>query len=72
LIEKNMVSPSVLAMLLTTKYADGLPLHRFETVLSRHGIEIARQTLERWVIQCSEHFESRTYRCACWTVIAAM
>ncbi|MNJ33456.1 putative Helix-turn-helix domain of transposase IS66 [compost metagenome] len=35
LIEKSMASPSVLAMLLTTKYVDGLPLHRFETVLSR-------------------------------------
>ncbi|WP_154607376.1 IS66 family transposase zinc-finger binding domain-containing protein, partial [Pseudomonas syringae] len=51
LIEKSMASPSVLAMLLTTKYVDGLPLHRFETVLSRHGIEIPRQTLARWVIQ---------------------
>lgn len=40
LIEKSMASPSVLAMLLTTKYVDGLPLHRFETVLNRHGIEI--------------------------------
>ncbi|RMU38035.1 Transposase IS66 [Pseudomonas syringae pv. primulae] len=40
LIEKSMAGPSVLAMLLTTKYVDGLPLHRFETVLSRHGIEI--------------------------------
>jgi len=29
-IEKSMASPSVLAMLLTTKYVDGLPLHRFE------------------------------------------
>ncbi|EPN74086.1 ISPsy5, transposase, partial [Pseudomonas syringae pv. actinidiae ICMP 19097] len=57
LIEKSMASPSVLAMLLTTKYVDGLPLHRFETVLSRHGIEIPRQTLARWVIQCSEHFQ---------------
>jgi len=54
LIEKSMASPSVLAMLLTTKYVDGLPLHRFETVLSRHGIEIPRQTLARWVIQCDE------------------
>ncbi len=42
LIEKSMASPSVLAMLLTTKYVDGLPLHRFESVLSRHGIEIPR------------------------------
>ena len=53
LIEKSMASPSVLAMLLTTKYVDGLPLHRFESVLSRHGIEIPRQTLARWVIPVS-------------------
>lgn len=57
LIEKSMASPSVLAMLLTTKYVDGLPLHRFEKVLGRHGIDIPRQTLARWVIQCSEHFQ---------------
>lgn len=57
LIEKSMASPRVLAMLLATKYVDGLPLHRFETVLSRQGIEIPRQTLARWVIQCSEHLQ---------------
>jgi transposase len=57
LIEKSMASPSVLAMLLTTKYVDGLPLHRFESVLGRHGVDIPRQTLARWVIQCSEHFQ---------------
>lgn len=32
LIEKSMASPSVLAMLLTTIYVDGLPLHRFEKI----------------------------------------
>ena len=47
LIEKSLASPSVPAMLLTTKYVDGLPLHRFEKVLSRHGIDIPRQTLAR-------------------------
>lgn len=57
LIEKSMASPSVLAMLLTTKYVDGLPLHRFEKVLGRHGVDIPRQTLARWVIQCNEHFQ---------------
>jgi hypothetical protein len=57
LIEKSLASPSVLAMLLTTKYVDGLPLHRFEKVLDRHGIDIPRQTLARWVIQCSAHFQ---------------
>ena len=58
LIEKSMASLSVLAMLLTSKYVDGLPLHRFESVLARHDIEIPRQTLARWVIQCSEHIQT--------------
>jgi len=57
LIEKSMASPSVLAILLATKYVDGLPLHRFEKVLARHGVDIPRQTLARWVIQCCEHFQ---------------
>lgn len=57
LIEKSMASPSVLAMLLTTKYVDGLPLHRFEKVLGCHDIDIPRQTLGRWVMKCSEHFQ---------------
>ena len=57
LIEKSLASPSVLAMLLTTKYVDGLPLHRVEKVLNRHGIELSRQTLARWVIQCGEQLQ---------------
>ncbi|MDH0136210.1 IS66 family transposase [Pseudomonas asiatica] len=35
-----MANPSVLAMLLTTKYVDSIPLHRFESILSQYGIEI--------------------------------
>ncbi|MFC3607495.1 IS66 family transposase, partial [Stutzerimonas tarimensis] len=27
------------------------PLYRFEKMLSRHGVDIPRQTLARWVIQ---------------------
>ena len=57
LIEKSLVSPSVLAMVLSTKYADGIPLYRFEKMLSRHGIDIPRQTLARWVIQCGEQLQ---------------
>lgn len=56
-IEKSLASPSVLAMLLTSKYADGLPLYRFENILKRHGVEVSRQTLARWVIQCGEQLQ---------------
>ncbi|CAM5255940.1 hypothetical protein SSTU70S_04407 [Stutzerimonas stutzeri] len=57
LIEKSVASPSLLATLLTAKYVDGLPLHRFENVLSRHGLELSRQTLARWVIQCGQQLQ---------------
>lgn len=57
LIEKSLASPSVLAMLLTTKYADGIPLYCFEKMLSRHGVDIPRQTLARWVIQSGEQLQ---------------
>lgn len=53
-IPKSNASASLLALLLTAKYVDGIPLHRFEKVLARHGFDGAsRNTLARWVIACS-------------------
>lgn len=49
-LPKSNASPDFLAMLLTVKYVDGLPLARFESVLDRHGVSVPRQTLARWVI----------------------
>ncbi len=49
-LPKSNASPGLLAMLLTTKYVDGLPLARFEKVLARHDVVVPRQTLARWVI----------------------
>lgn len=47
LIEMSLASPSLLAMLLTTNYAEGIPLYRFEKMLNRHGVDIPIQTLAR-------------------------
>lgn len=52
-LPKSNASPGLLAMLLTTKYVDGLPLARFEKVLARHDVLVPRQTLARWVIGAS-------------------
>lgn len=49
-LPKSNAGPGLLAMLLTTKYVDGLPLARFERVLARHDVAVPRQTLARWVI----------------------
>ena len=49
-LPKSNASADFLAMLLTVKFVDGLPLARFEYVLDRHGVPVPRQTLARWVI----------------------
>lgn len=49
-LPKSNASSDLLAMLLTMKYVDGLPLARFEHVLARSGVTVPRQTLARWVI----------------------
>ena len=49
-LPKTNASSSFLAMLITAKFVDGLPLARFEQVLHRHGMAVPRQTLARWVI----------------------
>lgn len=50
ILPRSNFSAGFLAMLLVAKYADGLPLYRFGKVLSRHGVEVPRQTLARAVI----------------------
>ncbi|MBY0242866.1 MAG: IS66 family transposase [Burkholderiaceae bacterium] len=52
-LPKSNASADFLAMLLTVKYVDGLPLARFENILERHGAPVPRQTLARWVIGAS-------------------
>jgi len=49
-LPKSNASNDLLAMLLTAKYVDGLPLARVEYVLGRSGAIVPRQTLARWVI----------------------
>ena len=50
-IPKSLAAPATLAFIVTSKFVDGLPLHRLERVLGRLDIDISRQTLARWVIQ---------------------
>jgi transposase len=47
-IEKGRPEPGVLAHVVTSKYADHLPLYRIEQIFTRHGIEVTRSTLSQW------------------------
>lgn len=52
-LPKSNASAAFLAMLLTVKFVDGLPLTRFGKVLGRSGVPVPDQTLARWVIGAS-------------------
>jgi len=41
---------SLLSYILTSKYADHLPLYRLAEILQRSNVKISRQTLSKWVI----------------------
>ena len=53
-LPKSNASADFLAMMLTVKYVDGLPLTRFSKVLDRHKAPVPPQTLARWAIGASQ------------------
>jgi transposase len=53
-IDKGLPGPGLLAHVLTSKYADHLPLHRQEGILARHGIDLTRSTLCDWTMDCAD------------------
>ena len=47
-IDKGMAGPGLLAYVVTSKYADYLPLYRLEAIFARNGFEINRATQSVW------------------------
>ncbi len=54
LLPKSNASPTLLAYVATAKYQDALPLYRQSQIFARHGAEIPRNTLARWMVQVGE------------------
>lgn len=53
-IPRSLASPSLLAYVAVSKYADALPLYRLETILRRAGVDLPRSTLAHWMVRCGE------------------
>jgi hypothetical protein len=47
-IEKGRPGPGLLAHVVSSKYADHLPLYRLEQIFERHGVQVTRRTLAEW------------------------
>jgi hypothetical protein len=48
-IAKGLPGPGLLAQVITCKYADHIPLNRFEHICRRQGVELSRSTLCDWM-----------------------
>ncbi len=53
-IPKSLASPTLLAHVAISKYADGLPLYRQETMFRRLGIDLPRASLASWMVKTGE------------------
>ena len=56
-IPKSMASASLLAYLIVSKLADGLPLYRIAGRLARLGINLSHTLMSEWLVQCAELLE---------------
>lgn len=57
LLPKTIATPGLIAWIATSKYVDGLPLYRIENVSERHGIELKRNTMSRWMITVADKLQ---------------
>ena len=48
-IDKGIAGPGLLAHVLTSKYADHIPLNRLQGMLRRHSVEVSMATMCDWV-----------------------
>jgi transposase len=48
-IAKGLPGPGLLAQVITCKYADHIPLNRFENICRRQGVELSRSTMCDWM-----------------------
>ena len=53
-IDKGLPGPGLIAHVITSKYADHVPLHRQEGMLARNGVELSRSTLADWMAAAAD------------------
>jgi transposase len=53
-IARGLPGPGLLAQVITCKYADHIPLNRFENICRRQGVELSRSTLSDWMKASAE------------------
>ncbi len=61
LLRNSIVTPSLEAAILNSKYVNAIPLYRLEQEFKRNGVNLGRQVMANWTILCSERYLSLLY-----------
>ncbi len=61
LLRNSLVTPSLAAAIMNGKYVNALPLYRMEQEFKRMGLNISRQVMANWMIQCSDRYLAILY-----------
>jgi transposase len=61
LLRNSIVTPSLLASILNSKYINAVPLYRLEQEFKRFDVNLSRQVMANWVIKCTERYLSLLY-----------
>ena len=61
LLRNSIVTPSLEAAILNSKYVNAIPLYRLEQEFARQEIKISRQVMANWTIKCAERYLSLLY-----------
>lgn len=61
LLRNSIVTPSLEAAILNGKYVNSIPLYRIEQEFKRNGVNISRQNMANWTIQCAERYFEPLY-----------
>jgi len=56
-VAKGLAGEGLLAHVVTSKFADHLPLYRQSVILKRHGFDVSRSTLGDWVAQVADRLK---------------
>lgn len=61
LLRNSLASATAVSGILNAKYTNGLPFYRIEAEFHRNGINISRQTMANWAIQCTDRYLAVLY-----------
>ncbi|MGH8630857.1 MAG: IS66 family transposase, partial [Burkholderiales bacterium] len=70
-IERSFAGAGLLAHILTSKYADHLPLYRQAQIYAREGVELDRSTMAEWVGGCTQLIDPLTEALARYVLAAS-